>query len=71
MFRSLFGFAVLAVVAWFGLTLLLGLFGIILGLAGKILWLAFMGFLVYMVLRIVSPKTADKVRDTINGRSAA
>ena len=39
-------------------------------LAGTVLWLAALGFMVYLVLRVVSPSTADKVRDMIKGRPA-
>jgi hypothetical protein len=68
MFRSILGFALLAVVAWFALNLILGLFGFVVGLAMKLLWLAVIGFLFYLGLRLVSPSTADKVRDAIKGR---
>jgi hypothetical protein len=68
MFRSILGFALLAVVAWFALNLILGLFGFVVGLAMKLLWLAAIGFLFYLGLRLVSPSTADKVRDAIKGR---
>lgn len=68
MIRNLFGFALLAIVAWFALQLFFALFGIVIGLAGKLLWLAFLGFLVYLVLRVVAPGTADRVKETIAGR---
>jgi len=68
MFRSILGFALLAVVAWFALNLILGLFGFVVGLAMKLLWLAVIGFLFYLGLRLVSPSTADKLRDAIKGR---
>lgn len=71
MFRNLIGFAILAVVAWLGLNLFLGLFGIIIGLLGKILWLAFLGFLVYLVLRVFAPGTADRVKEMISGKPGA
>jgi len=71
MFRSILGFALLAVVAWFALNLVFGLFGFVVGLAMKLLWLAAIGFLFYLALRLVSPSTADKLRDMIKGRSAA
>jgi hypothetical protein len=71
MFRSILGFAILAVVAWFALNLVFGLFGFVLSLAMKLLWLAAIGFLFYLGLRLVSPSTADKLRDMIKGRSAA
>jgi hypothetical protein len=70
MFRSILGFALLAVVAWFALSLILGMFGFVVGLAMKLLWLAAIGFLFYLGLRLVSPSTADKLRDVIKGRSS-
>ena len=71
MFRSILGFAILAIVAWFALKIIFGLLGMAVGLAMTILWLAVLGFFVYVVLRLVSPSTADKVRDAIKGRKAA
>ncbi len=70
MFRSILGFAILAVVAWLALGLILNLFGFVVGLAMKLLWLAAIGFLFYLALRLISPSTADKVRDMIKGRPA-
>jgi hypothetical protein len=68
MFRSILGFAVFAIVALVAIKLLLLLFGIAIGLAMTLLvWAAF-GFLLYLALRLVSPGTADKVRDMIKGR---
>jgi len=70
MFRSLLGFAVFAVVAFLALKLVLGLFGIVIGLAMTLLvWAAF-GFLIYLGIRIVSPSTAEKIREMIKGRTA-
>ena len=65
MFRSLLGYAVLAVVAYFALQIVLGLFGIVVGLIFKLLWLAAIGFIVYLVIRVLSPGTADKIADTM------
>lgn len=69
MFRSILGFALLAVVAWFALKLLFGLLGFVVGIAGTVLWLAFIGFVVYVALRLISPRTADRIRDLIKGRA--
>ena len=33
-----------------------------------LLWLAFIGFIFYLILRLFSPSTADQVRDAIKGR---
>jgi len=71
MFRSILGFAVLAVLAWLGLKLVFGILGSLVGLAMTILWLAFLGFVVYLALRLVSPSTADRIRDMIKGRSSS
>jgi hypothetical protein len=71
MFRSLIGFALLAVVAWFALHLFFGFFHIVVGLFGRILWLAFVGFLVYLVLRVFAPGTADRIKEMIAGKPSS
>ena len=70
MFRSILGFALFAIVAWVALGVIFSLLGIVVSLAMKVLWLAAIGFLVYLLLRVVSPRTADKLRDMIKGRPA-
>ncbi len=70
MFRSILGFAVFAVLAWIALKIVFGILGGLIGLAMTVLWLAAIGFLFYLVLRVVSPSTADKIRDMIKGRPA-
>ena len=71
MFRSILGFAILAVVAWLALKIFFGLLSGFMGLLVTLLWFAAIGFVVYLVLRVVSPGTANKVRDMIKGRHAA
>ena len=70
MFRSVFGFAVFAVLAWLGLKIVFSVLGGLIGLAMTVLWLAAIGFIMYLVLRVVSPSTAEKIRDMIKGRPA-
>ena len=70
MFRSVLGFAVFAVLAWLGLKLVFSVLGGLIGLAMTVLWLAAIGFMIYLVLRVVSPSTAEKIRDIIKGRPA-
>lgn len=70
MLRSILGFAVFAVVAWIGLKIVLGLLGGLIGIAMTVLWLAAVGFLFYLALRILSPRTADRLREMIRGRAA-
>ncbi len=67
MIRSLVGFAGFAVVALLALKLLGWIFGVAISLFFMLLWLAFWGFVVYLVLRIFAPGLADKVRSTIRG----
>ena len=67
--RSLLGFALLAIVAWFALQLFFGLFGFVVGIFGRLLWLAFLGFLVYLMLKVFAPETAARVREMISGKA--
>ncbi|HXE82710.1 MAG TPA: hypothetical protein VN513_05195 [Gemmatimonadales bacterium] len=70
MFRSIIGFAILAIVAWLGLKLIFGIVGSLFGIAATVITLAVIGFFFYLALRILSPSTADRVRDMIKGRSS-
>ena len=67
MFRSVLGFAIFAVLVWIGLKIIFGLLGGLMSILMTVLWLAAIGFIFYVVLRVVSPATADRVRDTIRG----
>jgi hypothetical protein len=68
MLRKLLGFAVLAVIAVFLLKVFFGLFGLVVGLFATLLWFAFIGFLIYLVLKIIAPGTAARVKEVIAGR---
>ncbi len=68
MFRNLLGFAVFAVIAVFLLKMLFGLFGLVVGLFATVLWFAFIGFLIYLVLKLIAPGTAARVKEVIVGR---
>ncbi|HUC41298.1 MAG TPA: hypothetical protein VMR92_10715 [Gemmatimonadales bacterium] len=70
MFRSIIGFAILAIVAWLALKLVFGIVGSLFGIAATVLTIAVIGFFFYLALRILSPSTADRVRDMIKGRSS-
>jgi hypothetical protein len=67
MLRNLFGFAVLAVVTMFVLKIVFALFGLALGLVVTAAWLAFVGFIIYLVLKIFAPGAAARVRELIAG----
>lgn len=68
MVRGVLGFAGFAVLFLIGLKVIGFLIGGLLALVFKILWFAFLGWLIYKVIRILSPDTADRIRDTIKGR---
>jgi hypothetical protein len=64
------GFAALAVVAMIAIKFILSIFGIIVSLFMTLLWFACVGFLIYMLLRVLSPSTADRVKEMISGKPA-
>jgi uncharacterized membrane protein len=70
MFRSIIGFAIFAAMAFVALNIFFGIMGAFFGLALWILKLAAIGFVLYFVLRLISPSTADKIREMIRGRPA-
>jgi uncharacterized membrane protein YiaA len=70
MIRKILAFAVMALVALAVLKIALGLLGVFIGLAISLLVLAAMGYFFYVVLRVLSPTTAARVRDMIRGPAA-
>lgn len=70
MIRSLVGYATFAVVGVIAIKLAFKLLGIAVGLFWTLLWLAFVGFVFYLILRLVSPSAADKVQEMIKGKPA-
>jgi hypothetical protein len=67
MIRNLVGFAIFAVLAIFLLKVVFALFGLALGLLGAVLWFAFLGFVIYLILKVLAPETAARVREMIAG----
>jgi hypothetical protein len=67
MLRKILGFAVLAVVAYFVLKFVLWIIGAVMSLATTIIMLALVGLVVYWVIKLISPSTARRVKDMING----
>lgn len=68
MLRSVLGFAIFAVLVWLALKIIFGVLGSLMGILMTVLWLAAIGVIFYLVLRVISPATADRVRDTIRGK---
>lgn len=69
--RQIFGFAIIAVIAWIALHLILTLLGFAIALAVKVLMWAVMGYALYMLLKWVAPDTARKLTEMVRGKSAA
>ena len=67
MLRKVLGFAVLAVVAYFVLRFALWIIGAVFSLATTIIMLAMVGLVVYWVIKLISPSTARRVKEMING----
>ena len=68
--RSLFGFAVVAVVGLFALRLIFALFGFVVSIFVQLLIWAAMGFGIYLIIKLFSPSTAARVREAVTGKPA-
>ena len=69
--QKLFGYSVLAIVGLLLWRVLTSLFGMIVGLLFSLLWLAFVGFIIYLIIRLFSPSTADRIQEMISGKKPA
>ncbi len=69
--RTILGYAVLAIIGFFVLRLAFGLLGVAFSIAINLLWLAAIGFGFYLVLKLISPGTAQRVREMVTGQRAA
>ena len=67
MVRNITGFAVFAGLAVIAFKLLAAVFGTLFGVLLTVIWWAFLGFVIYTLIKIFSPRTAARVRDTIRG----
>lgn len=63
MVRTLAGYAVVAVIGMLLLKLLFGLIGLAFSLLWTFLWLAAIGFVFYLILKVISPSAAQRVRE--------
>lgn len=69
MIRRILGFAVITIVALLVLKIALGLLGLFIGIAVTVLVLAAMGYGFYLVIRVLSPATAARIRSVIRAPS--
>jgi hypothetical protein len=68
MLRTVLGYAVLAVIGFVALKLVFGLLGFAISLMMTLLWLAAIGFVFYLALKLISPDSARRVREMIKGK---
>jgi hypothetical protein len=68
MLRSILGYAVLAIIGFLALKLVFGMLGFVFSLAMTLIWLAAIGFVFYLVLKLISPSTARRVREVVTGQ---
>lgn len=68
MLRTLLGFALFAIIAMVLLKLLFGGLFILAGLFFLLLKLAIIGFVIYLLLKLIAPDTAARVREAVRGR---
>ena len=71
MVRTVFGVGVMAIIGIVALKLIFGVFGALVGLFFLLLIMAikiaFFGAIIYIVIRIFSPDSARKIRETFTG----
>ena len=68
MVRGIAGFAGFFLLFVFGMKVIGFLIGGLLGIALKVVWFAFLGWAIYTIIRILSPGTADRIRETVRGK---
>ena len=68
MVRGLVGFAGFFVLFIFGMKVIGFLIGGLIGLVLKLVWFAFLGWLIYTAIKVISPSTADRIRETVRGK---
>ena len=68
MLRKILGFAILAVFVLATVKIAFALLGTLFGLAMIVLVFAAMGYGIYLLLQVFSPKTAAQVRELMGGK---
>jgi hypothetical protein len=66
--RTILGYAIIAIIGFFAIKVVFGLLGFAITLLVNLLWLAAIGFVLYLVLKVIAPGTAQKIHDAIKGK---
>ncbi len=68
MIRTLVGYAAVGVIGFVVVKLLFSIVALAFSLLWTLLWLAAIGFLFYLVLKLINPDAARRVREKVSGR---
>ncbi len=68
MVRTIAGYAVIGVVGIIAIKLAFGVVGLVFSLVWTLLTLAAIGFVFYLILRIVNPDAARRMREKVAGK---
>ncbi len=68
MIRTLIGYAAVGVIGFVVVKLLFSIVGLAFSLLWTLLWLAAIGFLFYLVLKLINPDAARRVREKVSCR---
>ncbi|KPJ90104.1 MAG: hypothetical protein AMS18_11520 [Gemmatimonas sp. SG8_17] len=71
MVRTIVSYSIMAVVGVVALKLVFGLLGFVFSLLSSLFWLAAIGFVIYVVLKVISPETASRIKETVRGKEKA
>ena len=67
MIRTFAGYAVVGLVGIIALKLVFSLIGFVFSLLWTLLWIAAIGFVFYLVLKLINPDAARRVREKVSG----
>ena len=68
MIRKLVGYAAVGVIGFVVVKLLFSIVGLAFSLFWLLLWLGAIGFLFYLVLKLINPDAARRMREKVSGR---
>ncbi len=68
MVRTIAGYAVIGVVGIVAIKLAFGVVGMVFSLVWMLLMVAGLGFVFYLILRVVNPDAASKLREKVAGK---
>lgn len=68
MIRTLVGYAAVGVIGFVVVKILFSIVGLVFSLLWTLLWLGAIGFLFYLVLKLINPDAARRVREKVSGR---